>query len=100
MREVGLASLDILTYEGRTDKAEKTVKYELALKKLASEARNEAIYGKNGKIVEMWKDAEESLFNLSRVDGKLTMDDFWKMNVYDFLRYKKMLIKHLKRNKK
>ena len=61
---------------------------------------NEPIFGKTGKIVRMWKETEESLFELSRVDGRMTMNDFWRMNVYDFMRYKEMLKKHLKRKAK
>lgn len=55
------------------------------------------VFGKTGKIVKMWMEFEESLFELSRIDGKLSMNDFWEMSVYDFMRYKALLKAHNKR---
>lgn len=101
IRDVGLASASISSFNGnRVEKAKLIVKYEKAIKELNENIPFEPIYGKTGKIFKMWQNAEESIFSLSRLDGKLSMNEFWKMNVYEFMRYKQMLIKELKHAKK
>ena len=97
MRDVGLASaeLSIIT-DDRRKKAEAQIKYEKAIKELNDLLSPDPIYGKTGKIFKMWQQAEEMIFSISRADGKLSMNDLWRMNVYEFLRYKELLVKEIK----
>lgn len=100
MRNVGLASASLAEHTGGLkQRAELMLTYQKALKELNEVVEISPVYGKNGKIVKLWQEAEEMIFALSRADGKLTMQDFWKMNVYEFMRYKEMLTREMKRKR-
>jgi hypothetical protein len=58
------------------------------------------VNGVNGRIATMWKGAESLLFTMSQIDKKHTMTDYWKMNVYEFMRYKQLLVEYQKRTNK
>jgi hypothetical protein len=100
LRDVGLASAEITLHTGMLAKAKAIVKYNKLLKELNELAAADPIFGKDGKIFNMWQQAEETIYYMARADGKLSMNDFWKMNVYEFLRYKELLIKEIKLKKK
>ena len=98
MRNVGLASASLAEHTGGLkQRAELMIKYQKAAKELSEVIQITPVYGKTGKIVKLWQEAEEMIFAMSRADGRLTMQDFWKMNVYEFMRYKQLLTQEIKR---
>lgn len=53
------------------------------------------------KIRKLHQDCEQLCFDISMIDGNITMEELQKMTVYKFYRYKQLLIEYKKpRNKK
>jgi len=96
-----LALADKASFKGgRIELAKRTVKVEVAEKELKELTAAKLVNGVNGRIASMWKGMESLLFTMSQVDKKYSMDDYWKMNVYKFMRYKQLLIEYQKRTNK
>ncbi len=97
---MGLATADTLLVKDRIKRAKKLIDLAHAKTGFIKISGVQLISGKNGRIQLMWKQMEELLFSMSKADGKLGMKDFWQMNVYEFFRYKELLVKHIKKQKK
>lgn len=85
--------------KSRAEVAEAEIKYEEYKKEYnehLDKSRSEII----GKVRKIYQDFEELCFSISKIDGQVTMGELTKKSVYDFYRYKQLLIKHLNKQKK
>lgn len=79
--------------------AEYEIKYEEYKKEYneyLDKHRSEAV----AKVRKIYQDFEELCFSISKIDGQITVDQLTKKSVYDFYRYKQLLINHLNKQKK
>jgi len=98
---LGLATADTLDIKlNRLQRAKKIVRKEEAEEEFKKLSAPQLVSGKNGRIQNMWKSLEKLLHDMSKHDSKLSMGDFWKMNVYEFYRYKQLMLEDIKNKKK
>ena len=96
-----MALADKASYTGgRIGLAKKVITLDKAEGELRELTAVKLVNGINGRIAQMWKSLEQLLFTMSQSDKKYTMDDYWQMNVYKFMRYKQLLIEYTKRTNK
>ena len=98
---MGLALSEKASYSGnRVGLANKIILLRKAEKELKELTAIKVVNGINGRVASMWKGAESLLFTMSQVDKKNSMNDYWNMNVYEFMRYKQLLQDYIKRTNK
>lgn len=101
LKKVGLALADKASHKGgRIEYAKKIIRLEQAEAEYSKLTAVKLVNGINGRIATMWKGLESLLFAMSQADKKYTMDDYWNMSVYQFMRYKQLLIDYRKKTAK
>lgn len=99
VRKLGLAIADTLEEDiSRLERARRIKFREQCEIEYSDFIEPKMIAGVNGEIIKMWNSFERLLFNISKADGKVTMQDLWSMSIYELLRYKQLLFEHLSKS--
>lgn len=98
LRDIALKKADLILNKdfSRYDKAEILVNIEKDYKELIKENSKEFV---TENIFKMYRGFEELVFNISKTDGSLSIEELEKKTIYEFYRYKELLTEEIRKNK-
>ena len=83
--------------ENTLEKARIQVKIKQTERKIKHKIEGKTV---STQVLEMYKNFDALVFNISRIDKITSTDELKKMNIYDFYRHKELLEEEVKRNNK